>query len=80
MRSGIKFWAFFAKRPALYRFATSLMMNVMGWLGRDKGCFSSVPLASGWTDYRDFPAPQGGTFQSRYQAHRKSTPNNGRAA
>jgi ferredoxin len=80
MRSGIKFWAFFAKRPALYRFATSLMMNVMGWLGRDKGCFSSVPLASGWTDYRDFPAPQGGTFQSRYQAHRKSTQNNGRAA
>jgi L-lactate dehydrogenase complex protein LldF len=80
MRSGIKFWAFFAKRPALYRFATSLMMNVMGWMGRDKGRFSSLPLASGWTDYRDFPAPQGGTFQSRYEARRKTTPNNGRAA
>jgi L-lactate dehydrogenase complex protein LldF len=56
------------------------MMNVMGWMGRDKGRFSSLPLASGWTDYRDFPAPQGGTFQSRYEARRKTTPNNGRAA
>ena len=63
VRSGLALWAFFARRPALYQLATGLKMRVLGALGRRKGRFKSLPLADGWTDHRDFPAPQGKTFQ-----------------
>ena len=67
VRSGLAFWGFFAKRPALYKLATSIAMKGLGWMGRDKGRFKSLPLAGNWTDYRDFPAPQGSTFQSQWK-------------
>ncbi|GGK34816.1 LutB/LldF family L-lactate oxidation iron-sulfur protein [Salinarimonas ramus] len=70
VRSGLKAWAFFAKRPALYRLATRVGMNLLAFAGRSKGRFSSLPFASGWTKYRDFPAPQGGTFQERFARER----------
>ncbi|MCP8939150.1 LutB/LldF family L-lactate oxidation iron-sulfur protein [Alsobacter sp. SYSU M60028] len=71
VRSGLAFWGFFARRPALYRLATRVAMAGLGWLGRDKGKFASLPLAGNWTDYRDFPAPQGGTFQSQWKQRRQ---------
>ena len=70
-RAGLRLWAFFAKRPALYRFATSISMRALAWLGRDKGRFASLPLAKGWTQTRDMPAPQGATFQAQWKAQRK---------
>ena len=73
MRYGLGFWAFFAKRPALYRFATSLAMPVMGFFGRTKGRFASLPFAGGWTKGRDMPAPQGKTFQAQWKARRGRT-------
>ena len=75
VRSGLGFWAFFAKRPALYRLATGLAMRGLARLGKAKGRFTSLPFASGWTDHRDFPAPQGKTFQQQWKARR-----NGRSA
>ena len=63
VRWGLGLWAFFARRPALYRFATGIEMRLLGALGRRRGRFRRLPLASGWTDHRDFPAPQGKTFQ-----------------
>jgi L-lactate dehydrogenase complex protein LldF len=70
VRYGISFWAFFARRPALYRFATSLAMKGMAAMGKARGRFTSLPFAGGWTKYRDFPAPQGGTFQQRWKSRR----------
>ncbi len=72
VRYGLGAWAFFAKRPALYRFATDLAMRALALAGRTQGKFSWLPLAGGWTRYRDFPAPQGGSFQARWRA--KSRP------
>jgi L-lactate dehydrogenase complex protein LldF len=70
VRSGLGFWGFFAKRPALYKMASRVGMKALAWLGRDKGKFASLPFAGGWTDYRDFPAPQGDTFQAQWKARK----------
>jgi L-lactate dehydrogenase complex protein LldF len=66
-RWGLKAWAFFAERPALYRAATGLAMRALRVLGR-KGRIAKLPLAGGWTAHRDFPAPQGATFMAQYRA------------
>jgi L-lactate dehydrogenase complex protein LldF len=68
VRYGIGFWAFFAKRPTLYRLATDVAMRALHLFGRSKGRFHSLPFAGGWTRYRDLPAPQGATFQSQWRA------------
>ena len=67
-RYGLKVWAFFARRPALYRLATKLAMRALGNLGGERGRFSRLPLAGGWTKHRDMPAPQGRTFMELYRA------------
>ncbi|HEX2555498.1 MAG TPA: LutB/LldF family L-lactate oxidation iron-sulfur protein [Microvirga sp.] len=69
-RSGLRLWGFFAKRPALYRFATRAAMGALALAGRERGRFKWLPLARGWTQNRDFPAPQGGTFQQRWAKER----------
>jgi L-lactate dehydrogenase complex protein LldF len=68
VRYGLGVWAFFARRPALYRFATDLAMRAMALAGRKRGRFAWAPLAGGWTQSRDLPAPQGPTFQARWRA------------
>ena len=69
-RYGLAFWALFAKRPRLYRTATSLAMRLLALAAGDKGVFSSLPFARGWTEQRDLPAPQGRTFQEQWQKMR----------
>ena len=71
MRSGLALWAFFAKRPSLYGLATRLAMRALSLVGARKGRFRSLPLASAWTEARDFPAPQGSTFQAQWKRRRK---------
>jgi L-lactate dehydrogenase complex protein LldF len=71
MRTGLKFWAFFALRPRLYRLVTAIAMRSLHLAGRFTGRFGWLPLASGWTRDRDFPAPQGGTFQARWKRRQK---------
>ena len=71
MRTGLGVWAFFARRPKLYQLATRIAARVLANLGRGKGKLSSLPLASGWTQYRDFPAPQGKTFLEMWKERQR---------
>lgn len=66
-RLGLIAWAFVAKRPALYRLATKIGVRFMRLLAGDKKTISTLPFASGWTDYRDMPAPSGKTFRELYK-------------
>ena len=67
-RYGLGVWAYFAKRPTLYRWATAMAMPLLAFAGKTRGRFASLPLAGGWTNYRDMPAPRGKTFQSQWKA------------
>lgn len=69
-RWGLGLWAFFAKRPGLYRLATRIAVGVLGAVGRGEGRFASLPLAGGWTKHRDMPAPEGKTFQDLWKERR----------
>jgi L-lactate dehydrogenase complex protein LldF len=70
VRAGLKFWAFFARRPWLYGMATDLAARALALMGRASGRFRWLPLAGGWTDGRDFPSPQGATFQAQWRERR----------
>ncbi len=70
-RHGLRLWAFLARRPALYRWATALGARLLGALGRRRGRFSALPLAGGWTAYRDLPAPTGKTFHQLWSERRR---------
>jgi L-lactate dehydrogenase complex protein LldF len=70
-RRGLGAWAWLATRPRLYRPLAAMAMRVLGRLGRRRGSFRWLPLAGGWTDGRDMPAPQGPTFSSLWQGRRR---------
>jgi len=72
-RQGMALWGFVARRPALYRLATRVGAATLGWLGRKRGRFTSLPLAGGWTGGRDLPAPEGDTFFARYAKSQRHT-------
>jgi L-lactate dehydrogenase complex protein LldF len=63
-RVGLSLWAFLARRPALYHAMTGIATRLLGAVGRRRGRFRTLPLASGWTRVRDMPAPEGRSFQS----------------
>ena len=65
-RTGLGVWAFFARRPALYRTAVSMAMPLLKLAAGRKRRFASLPLAGGWTKWRDLPAPEGRTFMQQY--------------
>ncbi len=68
VRAGLDIWGFFARKPALYRFAARIGSMALRMMGRGKGRTSRLPLASGWTDHRDMPIPTGPTFQAQWSA------------
>jgi L-lactate dehydrogenase complex protein LldF len=69
MTAGLHLWAFFAKRPVVYAFATRLAAHALRMLSRH-GRVRALPLARGWFAVRDFPAPQGQTFQALWAKRR----------
>jgi len=70
-RIALKGWAFLARRPRLYGLLARPAISVLTRLAGTRGRLSSLPLARGWTAYRDLPAPSGGTFQAQWKAHQR---------
>ena len=70
-RFALLLWAFLARRPRLYHLVMGLGVRLLHLFAGKRGRFRRLPLAAGWTDSRDMPAPQGRTFQSAYRAAHK---------
>ncbi len=66
-RWSLRAWAAMARRPRLYRWASSAGARMLGRLGKRRGRLSRLPLAGNWTQVRDLPAPQGETFQAAWR-------------
>jgi L-lactate dehydrogenase complex protein LldF len=75
-RQGLAVWSFVARRPKLYRRLTQWANRLLAAFGRAEGRYRSLPLAAGWTRFRDFPAPQpGGTFHVQWaRQHSRTRP------
>lgn len=71
-RRNLGLWGYVAQRPGLYRLATRAAALGLGWAGRRRGRFGSLPLARGWTAGRDLPAPEGDTFFARYAREQRA--------
>ncbi len=69
MRQGLGVWRRAVLRPRLYRIASAAAVRGMRVLGR--GWIRKLPLAGAWTEYRDMPAPEGGTFMAQYAKGRR---------
>ena len=67
-RLALQVWAWVAQRAPIYHALMRLGIPLLHRLGRRRGHLSWLPLAAGWTDTRDLPAPQGGTFQQAWKA------------
>jgi len=72
VRTSLGAWAFLARRPRLYNLAMRPAIWAMAKLGARKGRFSFLPLAGGWTKYRDLAAPEGETFQAKWKRTRQA--------
>jgi L-lactate dehydrogenase complex protein LldF len=71
-RVALSLWTWVALRPRLYQMLTWPAMSLLSRLGAKSGGFRHMPLASGWTRVRDLPAPQGSTFQARWQQQQRA--------
>lgn len=69
-RLGIGLWAWAARHPGFYRLGTRLAVFGMR-LFRRGGWIKRMPMAGGWTDKRDFPAPERTTFLSSAAARER---------
>lgn len=66
-RVALRVWAALAVRPRLYAAFARLAARMLKHLGDRGGMIHHLPLASGWTKDRDFPAPEGRTFREIYR-------------
>lgn len=68
-RLGMKMHSWLARSPRLYQALTGLAIRVLNRLGRGRGLLPHLPGTGGWTDQREFPAPQRDTFLRQYARH-----------
>lgn len=72
-RRGLRLWSYFARRPRIYRMASAMAARALKTLARGSGSIKRLPLASGWTVWRDMPAPEGRTFQQQWRKQNNTT-------
>ncbi len=77
-RLALKSWATLARQPWAYHALSRLMSRAMKFASGRHGAFTWMPFASGWTGGRNFPAPQGKTFQELWAAREKQAARTGR--
>jgi len=73
-RLALKAWALLARRPGLYHLSARFLTVLLSVLGRRRGSFRWLPFAGGWTRHRDFPAPQGRTFEQLWAERQRGVP------
>src|SRR5689334_3538637 len=66
-RAALAAWGWAARRPAIYAMMAALGARILGMMGGAGKRIHHLPLGAGWTDERDFPAPEGRTFRELYQ-------------
>jgi L-lactate dehydrogenase complex protein LldF len=72
-RAGLMAWGWVARNPSLYRAGSRVAARVLKWMGGERGRIRSLPLAHGWTDHRDLPAPSGRTFMELYRERKRAS-------
>jgi L-lactate dehydrogenase complex protein LldF len=73
-RAGLKLWAWFARRPALYAIASRFAVRLLRRMAGSDGSIRRLPFGRGWTMGRDMPAPAGRTFRELYRKGKSSPP------
>jgi L-lactate dehydrogenase complex protein LldF len=71
-RMGLAIWSWAARHPAIYAMMTALGARMLSLLGGADRRIRRLPFGGGWTDGRDFPAPEGRTFRELYRKKRRS--------
>jgi len=67
-RMALRLWTRAALQPELYALGTKLAARLLRMLGGSEGRIRRLPPgASGWTEGRDMPAPEGRTFREMYR-------------
>jgi L-lactate dehydrogenase complex protein LldF len=69
-RAGLAVWGFLALHPDAYALFTKLAVRILERMGGRRRAIGRLPLAAGWTNTRDMPAPVGRTFRELYAAQR----------
>jgi L-lactate dehydrogenase complex protein LldF len=70
-RLALRAWVWLASRPGLYRPVVRVGVGLLRLLAGRRGRLRSLPLAGAWTQARDLPAPQGGTFIDAWHKGRR---------
>ncbi len=71
-RLGLRLWGWVARHPALYALGTRIGVRYLNWLAGGTDRIPVLGVAPGWTEGRDFPAPEGRTFRELYAAGRQA--------
>ena len=72
-RAAFRIWGFVARHPWLYAQFSMVGVRVLKLLGGADARITRLPFASGWTDGRIMPAPEGTTFREQYGERRATS-------
>jgi len=70
-RFSLRVHAWLAARPRLYHLVANLGSHVLALLGGRRRSLRRLPFAAAWSDVRDFPAPEGGSFLHAWQRQQR---------